>query len=253
MTEKQYKVGPDDFTVDEARWQQALTRYDDGKGLIGGDPRNRPRWLHPLPAEPAQAFRLLQSSPEHLAKLQQFLHAAPLEIEIGSGPGDFILNRAAQLPQRHFLAFEVKIKLIRGIVRQAQKQGIKNLWVSDDDARFDLPRLLQPNSVQVIHILFPDPWWKPRHQPRRLFLPPFVDTLALLLRPGGILRTASDVPGYAQLIQQVVEAHTDFLPHQPDLAHNFAGSAPTSRQAFCDKIGRPYQFFYFQKRNSANK
>ncbi len=249
MTEKNYKVGPDEFTVDEARLQQALARYHEGKGLIGGDPRKRPRWLHPLPAEPAPAFRLLQSSPEHLARLHRFLSSTPLEIEIGSGPGDFILDWAQKYPHRHFLAFEVKWKLVRDMVQRAQKQGISNFWASDDDARFDLPRLLQPTSVDVFHILFPDPWWKPKHQPRRLFSPPFVDVLALLLKPGGILRAASDVPGYADVIQQVVEGHADFLSHNPELAARFANAAPTSRQAFCDKIGRPYQFFYFQKRS----
>ena len=250
MTEKIYKVGPDEFTVDEARLQRALERYHEGKGLIGGDPRKRPRWLHPLPPEPARAFRLLQSSPEHIQRLKRFLTAAPLEIEIGSGPGDFILDRAQKHPGRHFLAFEVKWKLVRDMTLRAQKRGIENLWVSDDDARFDLPRLLSPNSVDVFHILFPDPWWKPKHQARRLFTPPFVDALALLLKPGGVLRAATDVPGYADLMREVVEAHPDFLPHNPELAAQFADAAPTSRQAFCDKIGRPYQFFYFQKAGS---
>jgi len=233
--------------VDEERLQKAIARYHEGKGLIGGDPHKRPRWLHPLPAEPAPAFRLLQSSPEHLERLGRFLSSAPLEIEIGSGPGAFILDRAAQRPDRHFLAFEVKWKLVRDMTLQAQKRDLNNLWVSDDDARFDLPRLLEPNSVDAFHILFPDPWWKPKHQPRRLFSPPFVDVLALLLKPGGILRAATDVPGYAQVMQQVVEANPDFLPHNPALASRFATAAPTSRQAFCDKIGRPYQFFHFQK------
>jgi tRNA G46 methylase TrmB len=74
-----------------------------------------------------------------------------------------------------------------------------------------------------------------------------VDVLALLLKPGGVLRAASDVPGYADLIREVVEAHPDFLPHNPKLAPFFIDAHPTSRQAFCDKIGRPYQFFYFRK------
>jgi len=248
VTEKIYKVGPDEFMVDEARLQRALERYHEGKGLIGGDPRKRPRWLHPLPEEPAHAFRLLQSSPEHIERLKAFLTSAPLEIEIGSGPGDFILDWAAKHPHRHFLAFEVKWKLVRDMTLRAQRRGIENLWVSDDDARFDLLRLLPPNSVDVFHILFPDPWWKPKHQARRLFVPPFVDVLALLLKPGGVLRAATDVPGYAEVIQEVVEAHPDFLPHNPALAAQFADAAPTSRQAFCDKIGRPYQYFYFRRK-----
>ncbi|HFQ95245.1 MAG TPA: hypothetical protein ENK30_01610 [Anaerolineae bacterium] len=248
MPKKVYKVGRDAFETDEARLQKALERYHEGKGLIGGDPRRRPRWIHPLPPEPAHAFRLMQSSPEHLERLRAFLAAAPLEVEIGSGPGDFILDWAKKHPHRHFLAFEVKWKLIRDMMKRMEEEGIENLWVSDDDARFDLPRLLQPNSVEVFHILFPDPWWKPKHQPRRLFVPPFVDVLALLLKPGGVLRAATDVPGYAEAMRNVVEAHPDFLPHNPDLAVRFADAAPTSRQAFCDEIGRPYQFLYFQKR-----
>ncbi|RUA18297.1 MAG: hypothetical protein DSY55_00405 [Clostridia bacterium] len=248
MTKKSYKVGPDRFETDEVRLQKALDGYHLGKGFIGGDPRRRPRWLHPLPPEPAPAFRLLQSSPEHLARLSDFVTTASLEVEIGSGPGAFILDHAQKHSERHFLAFEVKWKLVRDIVKRARRLGINNLWVSDDDARFDLPRLLRPGSVDVFHVLFPDPWWKPKHQIRRLFVPPFVDTLALLLKPGGILRAATDVPGYADVIQPVVEAHPDFLPHNAALRDQFSDAAPTSRQAFCDDIGRPYQFFYFQKK-----
>ncbi|RME81245.1 MAG: hypothetical protein D6775_14100 [Caldilineae bacterium] len=249
-TTPMYRVGPGHFETDEARLQKALERYHEGKGLIGGDPRRRPRWLHPLPPEPARAFRLHQSSPEHLQRLQTFLHHRPLEIEIGSGRGDFILDWAARHPRRHFLAFEVKYKLMRRIVLKAEKQGLGNLWATDDDARYDLPRLLPPASVSVFHILFPDPWWKPKHQARRLFVPPFVDVLGLLLEPGGILRVATDVPGYGDYIVELVEGHPDFLPHDPALAERFADAAPTSRQAFCDEIGRPYTYYFFAKRSS---
>ena len=68
-----------------------------------------------------------------------------------------------------------------------------------------------------------------------------------MLRPGGILRVATDVPGYAELIAGVVAAQAEFTPHQPELAARFADAAPTSRQAFCDEIGRPYTTFIFRK------
>lgn len=249
-----YRVGPDAFITDAGRLQQTVTRYDEGKGLIGGDPTRRPQWLHPLPPEPAPAFRLLASSDQHLARLQTFLAEAPLEIEIGSGRGEFILDWAAQHPERHFLAFEVKWKLICRIAARAARQHLSNLWVSDDDARYDLPRLLGPGSVDVFHILFPDPWWKPKHQARRLFIPPFVDVLAQLLRPDGILRVATDVPGYGDHIHSLIASHPDLVLCPPDSESNpaarFAAAAPTSRQAFCDHIGRPYRFLYFVKRSA---
>ena len=244
-----YRVGPGDFQTDTARLEHAVSHFDEGKGLIGGDPERRPHWLHPLPPEPAPAFRLLQSSPDHLERLHRFFAQAPLEIEIGSGRGEFILDWAAQHPDRHFLAFEVKWKLMMRIAERAERRGLRNLWVSDDDARYDLPRLLAPGKVEVFHILFPDPWWKSKHQARRLFVPPFVRILASLLRPGGILRIATDVPDYAEHIRALIGDEPTLNLHQADLteqvAERFALATPTSRQVFCDEIGRPYQFFHF--------
>ncbi len=243
-----YRVGPSEFDIDPDRLEVAVARYDQGKGLIGGNPERRPRWLHPLPPEPASVFRLLESSPEHRQRLQTFLTAAPLEIEIGSAYGEFILDWAAAHPERHFLAFEVKWKLLARLAKRSERRGLANLWLSDDDARYDLPRLLAPGSVDVFHILFPDPWWKPKHQARRLFVPPFVDLLAQLLHPGGMLRVATDVPGYGEVIQDLVEGHGAFTPTQPQLAARFAGATPTSRQAFCEETGRPYTYYYFVRR-----
>jgi len=243
-----YRVGPAAFDIDPGRLEIAVDRYEQGKGLIGGDPRRRPRWLHPLPPEPAPAFRLLESSPEHRERLQAFLGAAPLEIEIGSAYGEFILDWAATHPDRHFLAFEVKWKLMNRLAQRVERRDLHNLWVSDDDARYDLPRLLAAGSVDVFHILFPDPWWKPKHQARRLFVPPFVDLLALLLHPGGVLRVATDVPGYGEAIEKLMAGYDAFTPTQTQPAARFAAATPTSRQAFCDEIGRPYAYYTFQRR-----
>jgi len=244
-----YRVGRDTFETDDIRLQKALERYDEGKGLIGGDPSRRPISSHAKPDTLDYAFRLMASGVEKLERLQQFLEEAPLEIEIGSGRGEFILDRAARHPGRHFLAFEVKTKLMRRIAKRAQRQGSENLWVSDDDARYTLPRLLNPASVDVFHILFPDPWWKPKHQVRRVFIPPFVDVLAILLRPNGLLRAATDVPGYALQIRDLLESHAEFESAPSELAEHFISATPTDRQVFCDEIGRPYEYLYFMRKS----
>ena len=245
-----YRVGRDTFETDETRLQKALDRYDEGKGLIGGDPSRRPGGVHPLSDNMPRTFRLVGSEPEKMERLNQFLQEAPVEIEIGSGRGEFILDWADQHRDRHFLAFEVKTKLMRRITTRADKRGIENLWVSDDDARYTLPRLLRPASVDVFHILFPDPWWKPKHQIRRIFIPPFIDILAILLRPNGLLRIATDVPGYARQMQELLEAHSEFDGPIPELAERFSAATPTDRQVFCDEIGRPYEYLYFVKGRS---
>ncbi len=244
-----YRVGRDTFETDDIRLQNALERYNEGKGLIGGDPSRRPTRTHAKPDTLAYAFRLIGSDTEKIERLHQFLAEAPMEIEIGSGRGEFILDRAARHPDRHFLAFEVKTKLMRRIAKRAQRQGLENLWVSDDDARYTLPRLLSPASVDVFHILFPDPWWKPKHQVRRVFIPPFVDVLAILLHPNGLLRAATDVPGYALHIRELLAAHAEFQNAPPELTEQFTSATPTDRQVFCDEIGRPYEYLYFMKKN----
>lgn len=80
---------------------------------------------------------------------------------------------------------------------------------------------------------------------RRLFIPPFVDVLAHLLKPGGILRVATDVPGYGDAISAVVAAQGGFSADNPDSTHHFRDAAPTERQIFCEGIGRPYRFLHF--------
>ncbi|MEZ4735249.1 MAG: hypothetical protein R3E79_49775 [Caldilineaceae bacterium] len=89
---------------------------------------------------------------------------------------------------------------------------IENLWVSDDDCRFNLPRVIPDGRVDMFHILFPDPWWKPQHKVKRLFSPPFVDLLAAKLQPGGLLHFKSDVEEYGKMVCALVEAHPDFAP-----------------------------------------
>ena len=69
------RLGRDDFEVDPEQQQEATERYDDGRGLIGGDPNRRPdhiRW-RPIP-EAADYLRLIDVSGEKRALLEEFLH-----------------------------------------------------------------------------------------------------------------------------------------------------------------------------------
>ncbi len=218
------------------------------KGFVGGDPAKRPRWKNPIPPEPAPWFRYGQSSEQHRARLLQFLTSAPLEIEIGSGDGRFILAWAQAHPDRHFLAFEVRWKLANRIFNRAQEAGLKNLWVSDNDARLVISEVVPDGAISVVHLLMPDPWWKAKHYARRIISPWFVDVLARKLRPGGILRMETDVEGYPEWAERIVEAHPDFKPHNPELGELFADAPLTSRQEWCREHGFPIYRRFWQRR-----
>lgn len=266
-------LGRPDFDVDPGQQQEAIERYDDGRGLIGGDPNRRPahiRW-RPIP-EQQPYFRLIDVSAEKRARLTDFLAGdiqgtggnseelpavvesvsgvethGPLEVEIGLGLGEFLLGRAAANPARRFLGFEVKRDLCRLVIRSIQQAGLGNVWISDDDARWALPQLGLAGRVEVIHVLYPDPWWKRRHQVKRLFSLPFLDLVHGLLIPGGLLHVRTDVEGYAQLVGQVVSEHGGFSANEPALAAPFNADPPTRREAYCREINRPYWLLGFRK------
>jgi tRNA (guanine-N7-)-methyltransferase len=256
--ERPLRLGRPDFDVDPGQQQEAIERYDDGRGLIGGDPNRRPahvRW-RPIPEEQPY-FRLIDVSPEKRARLHAFLgnegnqgkegNAGALEVEIGFGTGEFLLGRAGANPGRRFVGFEVKRDLCRGLVKQVQRAGLDNVWISDDDARWALPQLGLAGQVDVIHVLYPDPWWKRRHQVKRLFTLPFLDLIHELLVPGGLLHVRSDVEGYAQYIEQVVAEHGGFSSNDPTLAARFDADPPTRREAYCREIDRPFWLLGFQR------
>jgi tRNA (guanine-N7-)-methyltransferase len=79
--------------------------------------------------------------------------------------------------------------------------------------------MLGPDSLDGVHIFFPDPWHKARHHKRRLIQPPFVQRLAGHIKPGGYLHLATDWEPYAQQMLEVLSA-------QPLLRNTSEGYAP---------------------------
>ena len=150
----------------------------------------------------------------------------PLEIEIGYGRGDFLLDRAVRHPERLLIGYETKTKATRLMLQRIERvqarpeRPVADLWLSDDDARFSLPRVIGDGRVDIFHILFPDPWWKSQYIVKRLFSPPFVDLLAAKLRPGGLLHFKSDVQEYGELVRYLVEGHGAFEAHDPALGRS---------------------------------
>ncbi|MBV8359950.1 MAG: tRNA (guanosine(46)-N7)-methyltransferase TrmB [Deltaproteobacteria bacterium] len=135
-----------------------------------------------------------------------FRRAAPLEIEIGAGRGDFIIGRAAAMPELNFLAVELSAPLIQLMAARAARAGLQNLRIIRMDARPLVNLFLPDRSVSAYHVYFPDPWPKARHAKHRLFTPRFVANLMRTMTDGGVLYVATDVPEYAELIFSIANA-----------------------------------------------
>ncbi len=97
------------------------------------------------------------------------------------------------------------------------EQNISNIRIIQHDAVQVLEHMLAPDSLDGVHIFFPDPWHKKRHNKRRLIQAPLVKLLASRLKPGGYLHCATDWQEYAEQILQV-------LQDEPTLENTATGS-----------------------------
>ncbi len=133
-----------------------------------------------------------------------FGRRAPVDVEIGSGKGRFLLELAAACPDRDFLAVERARTYHRLVCDRAVRRGLDNVRLVLTTAEDLLHRLLPPASVDRLFVLFPDPWPKKRHHKRRLLRPAEVGAMAAALVPGGRLLVKTDHPGYAEAIGEVL-------------------------------------------------
>jgi tRNA (guanine-N7-)-methyltransferase len=135
-----------------------------------------------------------------------FVGDAPLELEIGAGRGDFILERATAMPDHNFIAVELARPIAQLMAVRVGRRGLTNLRVVHMDARPLIHLMLPAGSLSACHIYFPDPWPKERHIKHRLFTPVFANGIRRVLARDAPLFVATDVRDYADAIFPMLEA-----------------------------------------------
>lgn len=135
---------------------------------------------------------------------------APLIVEIGSGQGHQIVSAASTRPEADFLAVEVFTAGLARTMLDADRAGARNLRLVEANAPEVLEHLLPAASVDELWVFFPDPWHKKKHTKRRLVAPEFARLAARALRPGGVLRLATDWQDYADQMRDVLDDAVDF-------------------------------------------
>ncbi len=144
---------------------------------------------------------------------------APVEIEIGSGDGVFLLTRAAALPDRRFLGIERSPSKARRLDERVAARALRNVRTLQADAACVVASLIPDASVAVYHVYFPDPWPKRGHASRRIFTAPFVAEMARTLVCGGRLYVATDVAPYASIARGYVVGEGRFREIVADERH----------------------------------
>lgn len=158
-------------------------------------------------------WRELAQAPLPLDWPALFGNDRPVEIEVGFGKGMFLVNAARAQPDINFLGIEIERPYVLLTATRLAKEQIKNVRLACTDARWLLGGVAA-NSVQALHIYFPDPWRKKRHHKRKLMTSEFAAQCGRVLMPGGALHFVTDVAAYfdetcAMLARQEVLKRVD--------------------------------------------
>ena len=128
-----------------------------------------------------------------------FGNSLPLNVEIGSGNGEFIENMATNNNNENFLGFEIVKKVLLKAVKRIKRHKFSNVRLIHYDALFFL-KMFKDNVIKNIYINFPDPWPKRKHNKRRLIRIDFLELLHNKLDKNGLLYIVTDFEDYAQEI-----------------------------------------------------
>ena len=131
-------------------------------------------------------------------------------MEIGFGMGEATAIIAKNHPNNGYIAVDVHPPGIGKLLGRIVENDLKNLRVIEDDVHIVLPHMFEDESLDAIHLYFPDPWPKKKHNKRRIVNEGFLALIHPKLKKGGYIHIATDWVPYAISIQEVFVASTLF-------------------------------------------
>ncbi|MGA1474953.1 MAG: tRNA (guanosine(46)-N7)-methyltransferase TrmB [Prochlorothrix sp.] len=176
---------------------------------------------------------------------------APFHLDIGSARGRFLLDLAPLRPDWNFLGLEIRESLVTAAQGDRDRLQLTNLHFLFCNANISLAQILTslpPGQLRYVSIQFPDPWFKKRHQKRRVVQPDLVQTLADCLAPGAIVFLQSDVEAVAVAMVECFQAHPAFMPEGETWLPQNPLPVPTEREIATLKRGEPVYRQLFTRR-----
>lgn len=158
-----------------------------------------------------------------------FPHQRPLELEIGCGIGDFIIQVAAAKPEHNFLAVDIFNQGCRSTCARVEESGLSNIRVLRMEARYLMHQYLGRECLQAIYINCPDPWPKKRHRKRRLVNAEFIDLALYCLRDHGEFNFTTDFTDYGQEVAALLDKDPRLINQKPAPYTNDLDDYPISK------------------------
>lgn len=144
----------------------------------------------------------------------------PVEIEVGFGKGLFLTNSGVARPDTNFFGIEIVRKYQLYATERIALRNLPNVRTCCADAKRILREVVVPESVAVVHVFFPDPWWKTKHKKRLLFTHEFADMVLHVLKMGGVLHFVTDVQDYFEMVTELLAGIPAFALLDPPAENN---------------------------------
>jgi tRNA (guanine-N7-)-methyltransferase len=182
---------------------------------------------------PASLIVALTGIIERLDLPGMFPRIQPLEVELGSGDGSFLVDCAARYPEINLIGVERLLGRLRKMDRKGRRAGLANLRCARIEASYFLEYLLPQHSARAIHVYFPDPWPKRKQRRRRLINEHFANTARQALAPGGVVYLRTDDADYFAQMRAVFGASPFF--QETDTPPVLAGLTTDFERTFARK------------------
>jgi len=148
----------------------------------------------------------IEYSTEFLTITSLFPTSEQVVLEIGFGMGEATALIARDFPNTGYLAVEVHKPGIGKLMARVEELALSNIRIIEGDAHPIITTMIPDKSVDGVHLFFPDPWPKKRHNKRRIVNAEFLALIHPKIKDGGFFHIATDWVPYAEYIEEVFAA-----------------------------------------------
>ena len=175
--------------------------------------------------------------------------ARPLILEIGFGNGDHLIALAQHFSNHNVIGLEISNKSLEKADKKIRTHQLANACVVNARGETALHHLFAPQSLEQVHINYPDPWFKARHSGRRLMQRDTLDAIVSRLKPDGLLYLATDIRDYAEMSHDLLSATPglDNTLDAPWVHHLPQRLITTKYEQKGLREGRPGHYFVYRR------
>ena len=119
-------------------------------------------------------------------------NSAKVHVEIGCGSGRYLMELARKNPDETFFGLELRLKRLVLAAKKIKREQLENILLMRERGEY-LDDYFEEGSINVLHINFPDPWYKKKHHKRRVIQPELIRFLSSSMRKESLVFIKTDV------------------------------------------------------------